>query len=200
MKKITGIILCGGKSCRFGTDKGLCTLAGKLMISYPLEAMKNLCDEIIISSNDSRYERLGYKVVPDEVKDTGPIGGIYSALKHSATTDNLIVSCDMPFVTERLLRYIFDNKNGALVAAAYSGNYIEPLCSYFHKESLAVIEQMIQAGEYKLTRLQDKLDFKKITIDENLDFYTGYLFLNVNTRKDYEKANVIIEEFKRKKA
>ena len=199
MNKITGIVLCGGKSCRFGTDKGLCTLAGKLMISYPLDAMERLCDEIIISSNDGRYERLGYKVVPDEVKNTGPIGGIYTALKHSVNTDNLIVSCDMPFVTERLLRYIFENKNGALVAAAYSGNYIEPLCSYFHKDSLAVIERMIKAGDYKLTRLQDKLDFKKIIIDERLDFYRDYLFLNVNTGKDYEKASAIIQESNRKK-
>ncbi|HHH55010.1 MAG TPA: molybdenum cofactor guanylyltransferase, partial [Bacteroidetes bacterium] len=139
MKNITGIILCGGKSCRFGEDKGLCTLAGKPMIEYPLSALNSICDEILISSNDPRYDNMGYKVIKDNIKNIGPIGGIFSALQQSKTEDNLIVSCDMPFVNEKLLNYILDNKNDHLVAAAFEGQYVEPLCSYYNKKVLPLI-------------------------------------------------------------
>jgi len=194
MNKITGIVLCGGKSCRFGKDKGLCTLAGKLMISYPLEAMESLCDEILISTNDVRYSDLGYKLIPDIIKNTGPLGGLYSALKHSSNENNLIVSCDMPFVSRQLLQYIFENRGDAMVASAFAKGYIEPLCSYFHKDTLHPIEQMLRAEDYKLTHLFDNVNFKKIIIDDKLDFYRDYLFLNVNTGVEYELASEILSK------
>lgn len=192
MKNITGIILCGGKSCRFGEDKGLCTLAGKPMIEYPLSALNSICDEILISSNDPRYDNMGYKVIKDNIKNIGPIGGIFSALQQSKTEDNLIVSCDMPFVNEKLLNYILDNKNDHLVAAAFEGQYVEPLCSYYNKKVLPLIEQQIGQKQYKLSKLLEKADYKKIFIDESLNFYKNHLFLNINTRSEYDRAERIL--------
>ncbi len=194
MNKLTGIILCGGKSCRFGQDKGLCTLAGKPMIEYPLQALKNICDDIIISSNDPRYENIGYKIIKDYVKNIGPIGGIYSALQESNSLDNIIVSCDMPFVNDRLLKYIIDNKNEHLVAAAFAGQYVEPLCSYYNKGVITIIEQLIKEKQFKLRILLEKANYKKIIIDEKLSFYQNHLFLNINTRNEYERAEKLIKK------
>ena len=194
MNKLTGIILCGGKSCRFGQDKGLCTLAGKPMIEYPLQALKSICDDIIISSNDPRYDNIGYKVIKDDVKNIGPLGGIFSALQESKTQDNLIVSCDMPFVNAGLLNYIMENKNDHLVAAAFEGQFVEPLCSYYNKEVLPVIEQLIEEKQFKLRILLEKANYKKIIIDEKLNFYENHLFLNINTRSEYERAEKILKK------
>ena len=194
MNKLTGIILCGGKSCRFGQDKGLCTLAGKPMIEYPLQALKSICDDIIISSNDPRYDNIGYKVIKDDVKNIGPLGGIFSALQESKTQDNIIVSCDMPFVYDRLLNYIMENKNDHLVAAAFEGQFVEPLCSYYNKEVLPIIEQLIEEKQFKLRILLEKANYKKIIIDENLNFYKNHLFLNINTRSEYERAEKILKK------
>ncbi len=194
MNKLTGIILCGGKSCRFGQDKGLCTLAGKPMIEYPLQALKSICDDIIISSNDPRYDNIGYKVIKDDVKNIGPLGGIFSALQESKTQDNIIVSCDMPFVNDRLLNYIMENKNNHLVAAAFEGQFVEPLCSYYNKEVLPIIEQLIEEKQFKLRILLEKANYKKIIIDEKLNFYKNHLFLNINTRSEYERAEKILKK------
>ena len=194
MNKLTGIILCGGKSCRFGQDKGLCTLAGKPMIEYPLQALKSICDDIIISSNDPRYDNIGYKVIKDDVKNIGPLGGIFTALQESKTRDNIIVSCDMPFVNAGLLNYIMENKNDHLVAAAFEGQFVEPLCSYYNKEVLPVIEQLIEEKQFKLRILLEKANYKKIIIDEKLNFYENHLFLNINTRSEYERAEKILKK------
>ena len=193
MNKLTGIVLCGGKSCRFGEDKGLCTLGGQLMIEYPLKTLTKLCDEIIISSNDERYSDLGYPVISDEIKNIGPLGGIYTALKHARNKDTMIVSCDMPFVTVELLRYIYDNSKNTMIASAFVKGYVEPLCSYFNTGTINYIEDMIAKGDYKLAHLLDKVDFKKININNNLEFYKDYLFLNVNTHTEYDRAQNILK-------
>jgi len=194
MNKLTGIILCGGKSCRFGEDKGLCTLGGKRMIDYPLEALKGLCDEIIISSNDDRYFNLGYKVVPDTIKNIGPLGGIYTALNESKTDDNIIISCDMPFVNSELLEYILKNKGKSLIASAFEGQFVEPLCSYYNKSIIPLVEEMIENERFKLQRLLEKANYKKIIIDDSLHFYKKHLFLNINTQIEYNKATDILKE------
>ena len=194
MEKLTGIILCGGKSCRFGEDKGLCTLAGEPMINYPIKALKSLCDEIIISSNEKRYEKLGYKVIPDTIKNIGPIGGIYTALKESKNDHNLIVSCDMPFLNPELLKHIIDNTQNSLIASAFKDEYVEPLCSYFNKKTIPLIGEMIHNKYFKLQILLNRANYKKINIDESLPFFKDHLFLNINTQIEYNKAETIIKE------
>lgn len=197
MKNITGIILCGGKSCRFGEDKGLCTLAGEPMIQYPINALKGICDEIIISSNDERYKELGYKFLPDSIKNIGPIGGIYTALKESINDNNLIISCDMPFINEELLKYIIAQSENSLIAAAFMDNYVEPLCSYFNKASLPLIEEMIHHKYYKLQFLLNRANYTIIEIDNSLSFHKNHLFLNINTQVEYKKAETILTNKKK---
>lgn len=194
MKKITGIILCGGRSCRFGEDKGLCTLAGEPMINYPIKALNNICDEIIISSNDKRYKDLGYKVIPDTIKNIGPIGGIYSALKESTNDDNLILSCDMPFINPELLQHIIDNTNSSLIASAFKDDFVEPLCSYYNKKTIPLIEEMIHNKYFKLQLLLNRANYNKIEIDSSLPFFENHLFLNINTQLEYNRAEKIINE------
>lgn len=47
-RKITGIVLSGGKSLQMGYEKGLVLFEGKPMIEYSVFVLSQLCDEIII--------------------------------------------------------------------------------------------------------------------------------------------------------
>lgn len=191
--KITGIILCGGQSCRFGKDKGLCHLGDKPMIRYAIDSLLPVCGEILISSNDPEYSSLGFKTVPDEIKGTGPISGILAGLKISKTTDNFIISCDMPFINTDLIIHIFQNKDNSLAASAYCKEFTEPLCSYFNKNAIPFIEKNIFDKKYKMIDLLNNINYKKILIDNSLPFYDDNLFLNVNTPEHYEKAEKILK-------
>lgn len=192
MTEITGIVICGGKSCRFGNDKGMCMLGNKPMIHYSIDSLKPVCSEIIISSNDPKYNDLGYKTVVDTFEGIGPIGGIISALEISATEDNIIISCDMPFLNHELFKYIIDNKNNALAASPLFNGFIEPLCSYFNKNSLIGIKQFISSDNYKMIDILESINYKKIIIDDSLPFYHADLFHNINTPEQYEKALKIL--------
>lgn len=192
MVDATGIILCGGKSCRFGKDKGMCYLGDQLMIQYSIDTLQKIFKSIIISSNDKEYAKLGYLTVEDQIKDIGPIGGILAALNISDTEDNMIISCDMPLLTTELIKYILENRGNSLAATPVIDKFPEPLCSYFNKNALPKIKNFISYGNYKMLKLLEFLDYKKIEIDKSLSFFNPDLFLNVNDQEQYVKAKQIL--------
>ena len=176
-----------------GADKGLQELCGKPLISYAIQALTGLCDKIIISSSSKAYEIFGFEVIADEFPGLGPMGGIYSALRQSKTEKNLVLSCDLPFVSADLLSFILNSANGFEVAVPYEGNrHYEPLCAFYHRSNLEKMAEYIRNGNYKLPDLFDEIKINKLIIDKNLDFYNKDLFLNVNSKHDLEAAEKLM--------
>lgn len=195
--EVTGIILAGGKSSRMGTDKGLQELCGKPLISYVIDALSGLCSEIIISSSSEGYQSFGYKVIADELPGIGPMGGIYSALRQSSTENNLVISCDLPFVTEKLLSYILENASGFQVAIPWlGGRHYEPLCGFYNLSVLEGISNFIQKGNYKLPDLFEEININRLIINNSLSFYHENLFLNVNGKHDLLTAEKLMHSRK----
>lgn len=191
---VTGIILAGGKSSRMGTEKGLQVLCGKQLISYAINALSGVCNQIIISSSSDVYQSFGYKVVGDELKGIGPMGGIYSALKQSKNEKNLILSCDLPFVSQELLSHILYNSEGFKVAVPWEGGrHFEPLCGFYNLSILENLSKFIEQGNYKLPDLFEEILINKLIIDNKLDFYRSHLFLNVNYKEDLVLAEKIMK-------
>jgi molybdopterin-guanine dinucleotide biosynthesis protein A len=191
--EVTGIILAGGKSLRMGTEKGLQELCGKPLIQYAIQAFSGLCDTIIISSSSKAYQSLGYKVVADLFPGIGPMGGIYSALKQSKTEKNLVLSCDLPFVSKELMSFILNNSDGCQVAVPWQGyQHYEPLCGFYNLSVQDQINAFIQKGNYKLPDLFEEININRLTIGSQLDFYQENLFLNVNSKHDLATAEILM--------
>jgi molybdopterin-guanine dinucleotide biosynthesis protein A len=195
--EVTGIILAGGKSSRMGTDKGLQELCGKPLISYSIKALSEICSTIIISTSSDAYQSFGYKTVADEIPGIGPMGGIYSALKQSKTEKNLVLSCDLPFVSVELLSYILKSSEGYKVTVPWQGNqHYEPLCGFYHLSILDQISIYIQNNNYKLPDLFNEITINQLVINNELDFYTEELFLNVNSKHDLATAENLMHNRK----
>ena len=187
--EVTGIILAGGKSSRMGTDKGLQELGGKPLIEYAIDVLSGLCSNLIISSSSEVYHTFGYQVVADEFPGIGPMGGIYSALRQSKTERNLVLSCDLPFVSKELLTYILDNSKGYQIVVPYEGNrHYEPLCGFYHISVLEQISNFIHKGNYKLPDLFEEISINKLVFGKELGFNHNHLFLNVNSASDLTEA------------
>ncbi len=190
---VTGIILAGGKSSRMGTEKGLQELCGKPLITYAIRVLSGFCSEIIISSSSDAYQSFSFEVVADEFPGIGPMGGIYSALKHSKTEKNLVLSCDLPFVSEELMSFILENSAGYQVAVPWLGNqHYEPLCGFYNISLLDRIESYIQNGNYKLPDLFEEISINRLIISSSLEFYKEHLFLNVNSKSDLATAENVM--------
>ena len=103
-KDITGIILAGGKSSRMGTNKALMQYRGLPFIQHIINAMKPLVDQILIVGKPEEYTDLKLRCVNDIFLESGPVGGIHAGLENSKSPYNLVLSCDIPLITEQILK------------------------------------------------------------------------------------------------
>jgi molybdenum cofactor guanylyltransferase len=190
---VTGIILSGGKSSRMGKDKGLLKLGGKTLVEIAISNLSNLCNKILISSNSTDYSKFGFEVVPDKIPDIGPMGGLYSSLLKSETELNLVLSVDLPFINEGILRYLVEQSQDVLVAVPWSGGeYYEPLCACYNRSILPLIEKSILQGNYKLPDLFKSIRLNPLIINGQLPFFKSNLFHNINTESDLIAAENMI--------
>lgn len=167
-----------------GKDKGFCDLKSKPLISYSIDVLTLICSQIIIGANKNEYNHLGYPVINDEIKNIGPLGGIYSCLKSSKTDDNIILSCDMPLITAELIEYILSVKSGYEVVVPVFQNFPEPLCAYYNKAIVPDLLKAIESKKYKIQDVVKKLKTKFLKIDSRLSFYHDNLFANINSPQD----------------
>lgn len=187
---MTGIVLAGGKSRRFGSEKGLVLFDGRPLVEYAIQTLKQICGTILISANTAAYEKFDCRIVYDEVKDIGPMGGIYSALRQSVTSNNMILSVDSPFISSSLLRYIYSKRENSMICVPCFGeNKYEPLIGFYSKEVLPFMEKFINMGNYKLPDLFREVPFNGIIIPLESEFYHERLFYNVNTPEDLKRIN-----------
>src|SRR3990167_7393360 len=144
MKRITAIILAGGKSSRMGFDKAFLRIRHRPIIADILDKLKNIFDEILIVISPSRA--FGYsanstdlRVVSDVFPEKGPLGGIYTGLLNSKTKYNFVAACDMPFLNAALIRYLVEHKGDYDIIIPKMGKEFHPLFGIYSKNCIGVI-------------------------------------------------------------
>lgn len=105
--ELTGAVLAGGHSSRFGSNKALFAPDGETLISKAADLLHPLVREVLVSAshaNAEAYAFLGLDIVEDLHPDCGPLGGLEALLDRCATSWLLILTCDMPYVDSEALR------------------------------------------------------------------------------------------------
>jgi molybdopterin-guanine dinucleotide biosynthesis protein A len=188
MKKaqITGIILAGGQSSRLGTDKAFIKIGKKTLFENIYGLISDYCKEVLISANNhTGYSFHEQRIIPDCITGLGPIGGIYSCLKHSGTENNLVVAVDIPFINKGLIQFLLSNMADAELIIPVSVNgKAEPLCALYNKSVLPYLEKMIAKKDLKVQNLIHYCKSKKLLVSHEQEFYHDRLFNNINTPDD----------------
>ena len=109
---ITGVVLAGGKSSRYGKNKALVELDGVRLIERVIGVMGSVFKHVIIITNTPHeYAYLQLPMFEDLIKGLGPIGGIYTGLEAISDDAGFFVACDMPFLNAPLVRHIVEIKD-----------------------------------------------------------------------------------------
>ncbi len=180
-------VLAGGKSSRMGADKGLILLNDKPMIQYVIEQLKPLCKNIFIVTNNSEYKKLGFECIEDEIKNIGPAGGIFSALNHTNTPHNFVVSCDMPFIRTKGIEYIMMHSLDHEITIPVFKNHLQPMCGVYNKNILDKWQSLILKDERKLQSMVKLFLLKQLELDYNILFDANF-FKNINTPEELKDA------------
>ena len=191
---ILGIILAGGKSSRFGKDKSTTKLGNKTLLDHTISKIENEFSEILVISNnkDLNFKNNKINVVEDFIGgQLGPLIGILTAMKwvlKNKKNYKWIASfpCDTPFFdikliselkikvkeTSKKLIFLNSNKKRHNIFGLWSLDLIE------------ILEKDIKNSFRKVELWADKIGYENINInEEKFD-----RFLNINTKKDLEKA------------
>ncbi|MGD9558554.1 MAG: molybdenum cofactor guanylyltransferase [Mangrovibacterium sp.] len=185
--EVTGIILAGGQSKRMGTNKAFVRINGKLMIDLVFDALKQVSPHIILSVGSEIIHYKNLPVAQDIFPGSGPLGGIYSALQKSGTEMNLVLSCDLPFVSAELLNFLVEDAAAhhadvTLPIDEYGG--WQPLCAIYRKSILPQLEKAVLHRELKLKTMIEKVNSRKISIGKTHRTYHPDAFFNMNTPED----------------
>lgn len=166
--KLTGILMCGGKSSRMGKDK-YALLYNNLPLYKPsLDTLQRFCDTIIISCNVAFPEFVDFTVVEDDVKEIGPMGGIYSCLKKSSSKYNMILACDMPFVNGGLMTQLLSISNDYDAIVPLVDGRAEPLYAIYNVSIIPTLEAFIHSERYSLKQMLSGLEVCYVHVDTDV--------------------------------
>lgn len=181
--RITGIILAGGKSLRMGTDKAFFRVNEETLLERAIKLCTPFCQTILISSNNKEHDVFGCKIIPDEINNCGPLGGIHSCLKNSKTDWNFVMSVDSAYVELEFVRYLISEIDNFDTVVPIHAKGKEPLIAMYHKSSLAEIEKMLQSGNFKMHNLLNGMNTKYVDAQKWAGKYPQ-LFCNLNRPED----------------
>lgn len=180
-------IIAGGKSRRFGAPKALADYCGKRLIEYPLALADALTlPAFIVNGLVTNYADLEIPVISDIIPDCGPIGGLYTALKHASTEFVATVPVDMPLLPPKIYQILFRSIDQMKPVVARTNADIEPLVSIWPKKSIGFIKMCIDERRYSLRTPIKELDAKLINMEETYSDFREAFFLNVNYQEDLE--------------
>jgi len=196
---MTSIILAGGKSSRLGRNKALQAIGGKSLIQWVIDRVAILSTEIIIAT--ARGESIPcssaarIKTVADIYPGKGPLVGIHSGLVASSSSRAIVVGCDTPFLSVRLLEYMAQTPATFDVVVPRIKDKVEPLCAVYSKNCVAPIRELMNQDEHKIVELFPMVRVRYIEEEEIDSFDPEHLsFFNINSQDDLDRARRLAAE------
>jgi molybdopterin-guanine dinucleotide biosynthesis protein A len=189
---VEGYILAGGKSRRMGEDKGLIPYYGMPMVKHVIDQLNPAVDKLTIITEHEGYKQFGLDTIPDLIKDIGPAGGIYTALKNATSDKIFITGCDMPFIKTEAIAFMIQSSEDSEITVPVWDKNPEPLFAVYSKECLPLWEELIKSGIHKLQRLIASFNLKEIRVNDS-EILSADMFTNINTPDDFIKAKSLTD-------
>ncbi len=111
--RVTGIVLAGGRSTRFGADKLRADVRGRPLLEHPILALAEVCGEVLVALAPDAPEPtlpsvagVPIRVVRDAVAGAGPLAGLVAGLEAAGEGVALVVGGDQPDLRPELLRLL----------------------------------------------------------------------------------------------
>lgn len=181
-KDVSGVILVGGKSSRYGSNKALVKINGVPLIERVIGVMGRVFENLILITNTpDEYAHLGLPMHEDIIKGLGPIGGLYTGLTVMPDDAGFFVACDMPILNHDLIHYMVKERGSSDVVVPRIKGMMESLHALYGKECLSSVKRLIDSQEYQILRIFNEVSVRYIDEDEIRRFDPELrCFININ--------------------
>ena len=206
----SAVVLAGGSSSRMGIDKGLLELAGKPLLRHVIDAIKDSVDQIVVVTNSidrvEKYSNLALRDVQftiDQSNIQSPLIGAMSGFDVALGRYSILLPFDAPFISSKIVSFLFEICIGkAACVPKHANGQIEPLCAVY-KTAIAqeCSRASIAEGKLDMRGMIEKMRgvrYISTLVLQQLD--PGLqTFVNINTRADLEKTEIMMRQHKLEK-
>jgi molybdopterin-guanine dinucleotide biosynthesis protein A len=169
---LSGAVLAGGASSRFGSDKAAFPAAGKPLVLWVIERLRVWCGEVLVvrapGSSDWPFELpTGVRVVFDAVPHLGPLAGLTRALEEATGAWVMAAACDAPMLSPGILERLLELRPGADAVAAELDGRPQPFPALYRRErALGAFRQALAEGERSVRGALDRLQVRLLPEEE----------------------------------
>lgn len=188
--RVTGVVLAGGRSSRFGRDKALLEIAGEPLLSRTVRLLARIAADVLVLGPPGRAALApGARVIADERPGDGPLPALATALRAARGDRIVAVATDMPLLNPDLLVYLLDRSDGYDVTVPRVGGRTQQLHAVYAQSCLPAIEAQLARDDLKIDRFFDEVrtliieEDEIAALDRSLDS-----FRNINTEADWAEA------------
>ena len=143
---VTGLLLVGGASRRFGSPKALAGFRGETLAERAWRLLEEVCDERIAVGKQVDSLDLPFPVLDDGSPVRAPLVGLVAGLRAAVHDVCLAVPVDMPLLTAGALRQLASACRDAAVPQT------GPLPGAYHRRALPVLERRLESGRARARR------------------------------------------------
>jgi len=176
----TGLVLAGGQSTRMGVDKSQLCRDQSTMLEFSRGLLTSLGLPVCVSG--------GPGGIPDRVPQSGPLGGIYSALSTLQTHALLIVPIDMPLLTAPLLRQLLETGRRLGEPVCYEDCYL-PFYLPVSATLVDYLERVFSPDSdmpRSVKKLLSALNGRELPVDDRRSL------MNANTPEEWRRALALL--------
>jgi molybdopterin-guanine dinucleotide biosynthesis protein A len=171
---LTGVLLVGGASRRFGSPKALARFGDETLAELAWRTLGEACEERVAVGKASDDLPLPFPLLDDGTETRAPLAGVVAGLRAASHDLCVVLPVDVPFATAALLLELADACADAAVTT--SG----PLPAAFRKRALPRLESRLAAGALAVRDALSELEVRVIEADPDL-------LVNVNTADDLRR-------------
>lgn len=178
---ILGLILCGGKSTRMGSDKAFLQYHHTEQYRHIANFFSDMNIPVIISCNEEQAKKIKKEyttlVDDDSFKNNGPISGLLTAFKNYPDESFLLVGCDYPLAEKKHLENLIAQGNKGYDAICYvrQSNLTinEPLITFYNNSFKGKLFTSFNAGNTSIKKVLDEVNALKIIVEDD-DFLKSF--------------------------
>jgi molybdopterin-guanine dinucleotide biosynthesis protein A len=138
---VTGVLLVGGASTRFGSPKALARLGDETLAERAWRLLGAACDERLAVGKAGELD-LPFPLLDDETDVRAPIAGVIAGLRGAAYDVCVFVPVDCPALSADALR--------RLASSAPAQPQSGPLPGAYTRDQLPQLELKLERGDYSL--------------------------------------------------
>jgi molybdopterin-guanine dinucleotide biosynthesis protein A len=161
---VTGVLLVGGASRRFGSPKALAEHEGETLAERAWRTLGEAFVNRVAVGKAADALPLPFPAADDGLELRAAIVGVAAGLRLAPTELAVVLPVDLPDATPRLLLELASAAEGLDAAVPQTG----PLPGAYRRTALPVLERRIERGELALRDALTELDTRTVHVDERL--------------------------------